>query len=60
VDELFEWPEAAHVYLAPPLDDAVLSGGGLLAQQAGQGESTVVVAAVAVMVYSWRWREWFG
>jgi hypothetical protein len=44
---LFEWPEAAHLYLAPHLDDAVLSCGGLIARQARQGESVAVVTVFA-------------
>jgi LmbE family N-acetylglucosaminyl deacetylase len=45
--ESIEWPEAAHLYIAPHLDDAVLSCGGLLAQQAGRGERVAVVTIFA-------------
>jgi LmbE family N-acetylglucosaminyl deacetylase len=41
------WPEVAHLYLAPHLDDAVLSCGGMVAQQAGRGESVAVVTIFA-------------
>jgi len=42
-----EWPEAAHLYLAPHPDDAVLSCGGLIAQQARRGEPVAVVTIFA-------------
>jgi LmbE family N-acetylglucosaminyl deacetylase len=38
---------AAHIYLSPHLDDAVLSCGGLIARQAAAGESVLVVTICA-------------
>jgi len=38
---------AAHIYLSPHLDDAILSCGGLIAHQAAGGESVLVVTICA-------------
>lgn len=38
---------AAHIYLSPHLDDAVLSCGGLMARQAAAGDSVLVVTVCA-------------
>ncbi len=38
---------AMHLYLSPHFDDAVLSCGGLIAQQTGRGEQVVVVTLCA-------------
>jgi LmbE family N-acetylglucosaminyl deacetylase len=37
------WPTAQHIYLSPHLDDAVLSCGGSIYQQAQRGESVAVI-----------------
>lgn len=44
---MFEWPNARHIYLSPHLDDAVLSCGGTLFQQAQAGESVAVMTIFA-------------
>jgi LmbE family N-acetylglucosaminyl deacetylase len=41
------WPEAHHLYLSPHPDDVVLSCGGLIWQQAQNGESVAVVTVFA-------------
>lgn len=38
---------AVHLYLSPHFDDAILSCGGLIAQQAGRGEGVVVATLCA-------------
>jgi LmbE family N-acetylglucosaminyl deacetylase len=42
-----EWPAAKHIFLAPHLDDAVLSCGGTIAMLARKGESTAVITVFA-------------
>lgn len=42
-----QWPEAGHIYLSPHLDDAVLSCGGMIAQQARAGERVAMVTVCA-------------
>jgi LmbE family N-acetylglucosaminyl deacetylase len=37
------WPTVRHIYLSPHLDDAVLSCGGSIYQQAQRGESVAVI-----------------
>lgn len=37
------WPDAQHIYMSPHLDDAVLSCGGTIYQQAQRGESVAVI-----------------
>ena len=44
---MFEWPNAQYIHLSPHLDDAVLSCGGTLFQQARQGETIAVVTIFA-------------
>lgn len=41
------WPDARHIYLSPHLDDAVLSCGGLIAEQAHAGQSVAVITVFA-------------
>jgi LmbE family N-acetylglucosaminyl deacetylase len=41
------WPAARHIYLSPHLDDAVLSCGGSIYQQARRGESVAVITVFA-------------
>ncbi|MBN1120283.1 MAG: PIG-L family deacetylase [Anaerolineae bacterium] len=42
-----KWPAAKHIFLAPHLDDAVLSCGGTIATLACKGESTAVLTVFA-------------
>jgi len=42
-----EWPKARHIYLSPHLDDAALSCGGMIAQQARIGERVAIVTVCA-------------
>lgn len=44
---MLTWPDAQHIYLSPHLDDAVLSCGGMIFQQAQRGESIAVITACA-------------
>lgn len=41
------WPDARHIYLSPHLDDAVLSCGGMIYEQARAGEPVAVVTVFA-------------
>lgn len=41
------WPDAQHIYLSPHLDDAVLSCGGTIYQQAQRGETVAVITVFA-------------
>jgi LmbE family N-acetylglucosaminyl deacetylase len=41
------WPAARHIYLSPHLDDAALSCGGSIYQQAQRGESVAVITVFA-------------
>jgi len=41
------WPEAQHIYLSPHLDDAVLSCGGIIYNQAQRGETVAVITLFA-------------
>lgn len=41
------WPDARHIYLSPHLDDAVLSCGGTIYEQAQAGEPVAVVTVFA-------------
>ncbi|MBN1313176.1 MAG: PIG-L family deacetylase [Anaerolineae bacterium] len=41
------WPKAYHIYLSPHLDDAILSCGGLIYQQARCGETVAVITIFA-------------
>lgn len=43
----FGWPDEAHIYLSPHLDDVVLSCGGTIAQQARQAEGVAIVTVFA-------------
>jgi len=42
-----KWPAVKHIFLAPHLDDAVLSCGGTIAMLARKGESTAVITVFA-------------
>jgi hypothetical protein len=43
----FSWPTAQHIYLSPHLDDAVLSCGGLMFEQACHGDTIAVITVFA-------------